>query len=218
MFCTDRDLLVIEPRLFNEVSLPGQRLADGQGELSDSVLTPDPTWAGTLGLIGPGSVVVVAGVPAEVLGPAKDGTALTLSRLRSSIDAPALPLPDIPSARVTIDTFAPQIAAAHALLLARIGVLPDEALSLGVTPNPWRPLESQILRPRALWLVEALLAVWIIGRAAAGTEVASPFSVRARAAHRRALRVLAACQIEIDTDGDGRADAVLTPGVSHLSV
>jgi hypothetical protein len=218
MFCTDRDLLVIEPRLFSEVSLPGQRLVEGDGVVAASMLTPAPAWVDRLATVTPGSVVVVSGLPTEVLGPALGGTALAISRLRSALDAPVLPVPAAPTVRCTVDTFAPQIAAAHALLLARIGVLPDEALDLGITPNPWRPLESQILRPRSLWLAEALLAIWLIGRAAAGPDVVTPFATRARASHRRAMRVLAACQIEIDTDGDGRPDAMLTPGVSYLSV
>lgn len=94
---------------------------------------------------------------------------------------------------------------------------------LGITPTSATPttpdavLESQILNPRDLTLVESLGALHLIYSAAsAALSEDSPQAQRARMYQQRFASERWRARAEIDLDNDGLADAVRTLNVSHL--
>src|SRR5689334_13428715 len=91
MFATDRDLLLIEPNLFRDAGIAGQRLLKGTCDISGTTLTltaQDVDLAAAN--IGPGHVALVDGTPYEVLTRLTSTTA-TVSRPRASTTDPAQP-------------------------------------------------------------------------------------------------------------------------------
>lgn len=198
MFTKDRDLLALEPTLFRDIAWAGQRLLTGAGSTSGTTLT---LIAGDASLadITTGHVVLVDGLPLEVLG--RTGPqALTVSLLRESAAAPAIPPPALAAKPVTVNTFAPQIAIVHAQLLRAVGI--DDAV-------PDAPAESAITNAAALRLVESLGALHLIFSAAA--TLAGPMSslaARAQLYQHRFRLERARTAVRLDLDGDGETDTI----------
>ncbi len=212
MFTTDRDLLALEPNLFRDISWLAQTLCFGAGSLSGGTLTLDgPILAGTG--VGAGNVVVVDRTPMEVLtAPAADTLTVSLSR-----PDPAGP-PIIPADRtgvpVVIITFAPQLALVHRQLLAMLGIR-DGSPTPPIAPDT--AIESQIVNPRDLALVETLGALHLIYSAAsAALPETSPQAQRARMYQERFAKERWRARADIDLNNDGLADATRTLNISHL--
>jgi len=207
MFATDRDLLVLEPTVFNDVGWVGQRLVKTTGSISGTTLTvaatPDLEQVDVRG----GHVALVNDVPYEVIERLSP-TELTVSRLRSGSDGAVLPPAEITDAPVEVHTFGPQIALVHGQVLRAVGIEPDEPA------DPGAPAEEDITNPAALARLEALGALHLVFSAAAAlAPVGSSQEARAAlyrdrfAAERR--RVVA----RLDLDGDGLPDATRRPNV-----
>ena len=205
-FATDRDLLVLEPAVFERVAWVGQRRAAGTGDVSGSVLTAAQSDAGfDAAGIGAGSVVLIGGVAHEVLS--VDGpSAMAVSKLRDGVDGPAVPAGDAPGVGFAVWTFAPQIADVHRRVLGMLG--------LG---EPGGPGADDVINPADLRGLEAIGALHLVyaGASAAGgsgsVEAERAAWYRGRFAEERS-RVAA----RIDLDGDGVADVIRRPGVVAL--
>lgn len=200
MFSLDRDLLVLEPSLFRDLAWAGQRLLDAPASISGSTLTvPGVDLAARS--IGPGSVVRCEGLSLEVLA-IPSTSAATVSLLRGADgDAAIVPAPAA-STSALVFTFAPQRAAAHAELLAALGLAPD-----GAEPGPGRYAVGSVLNPRSLARLECFLALASIFTSAAALAPATPAALeRAALYRRRASAEAARAAAHIDTDGDGFAD------------
>lgn len=211
MFTTDRDLLSLEPNLFRDISFLAQTIPLGTGDLSGGTLTlDDPLLAGTG--VAPGHVALVDRTPMEVLSVSGDDT-LTLSLLRPDPLGPAITPADRTGASIALVTFAPQRALTHRQLLAMLGITPE-----GVTPTSTDAvLESQILNPRDLALVESLGTLHLIYSAcSAALSTDSPQAHRARMYQQRFAAERWRARAEIDLDNDGLADATRTLNISHL--
>ena len=207
MFATDRALLLIEPNLFRDAGVAGQRLLKGTCDISGTTLTltaQDVDLAAAN--IGPGHVALVDGTPYEVLARLTSTTA-TISRPRASTADPAQPPSPATSKPVEVWTFAPQIAITHGMLLRMLGIEPSDPSS------PRQVTEASITNPASLVTIEALGAICMVYNAATLSATpgqdgwASPIWARAQIFRERfaAARQLAVARI--DTDGDGLPDA-----------
>lgn len=202
MFAHDRDLLAIEPNLFNEVSWVGQRLVRGTGDLSDGVLTltsfdRDFGVAG----VGEGHVVIINNVAYEIVE-VVSGTEVAVSRVRASVGGAAISPPDATGASVEVRTFGPQVGMTHDLVLRLLGL---EGVGDAV---PGSLGESAVVNGAALARVEALGALHLV-YAAAGS-LSGPGSAmweRGEMYRRRFAAERQTAAARVDTDGDGVADA-----------
>lgn len=119
MIATDRDLLVYEPRLFNEILFPSQRVFDAAGagglDAAGTTLTVSSAKWNDWG-VGPGWVVLIGDAPAEVVARFNQ-TQLYVSKLREDPSTPVLPAGSGSSLSVRVGTFRPQIQQVHEALL-----------------------------------------------------------------------------------------------------
>lgn len=200
---TDRDLLILEPALFRDLSFLGQQVFRNTASLAAGVLT---AVSGSLEAAGlaTGHVVLVDDRPMEVL--ARTGaTTATVSLLRADDDGPAIPPADFSPRPALVTSFAPQIAMVHAEMLHLLGLS---------NPAEGAPAEADILNPRDLRRAEALGTLHLLYSAAAA--LVGPDSPAGRRAEMYRLRFAAErrrVRIRLDTDGDGLADALRTPAV-----
>ncbi|MDX2116300.1 MAG: hypothetical protein SFZ24_11875 [Planctomycetota bacterium] len=216
MFATDRDLLVLEPRLFFDVSWTAQKLFESAS--GGAVSTPGDTLtvagAGFDALrVGAGMIALVGTAPVtplEVI--ARTGaTTLSVSRLRAATSDEALPAPAGTGLRVVIHTFAPQIGLVHAQLLRLVGIDPDH-------PPHDGPSASSITNPRRFALAEALGALHLIfASAAALTGESSPAWARAQMYAQRFREERSRLVAELDLDGDGLPEVTRRPNVLRVA-
>lgn len=210
MFALDRDLLQLEPRLFVDLQWAGQTLA--KGAVSSSPLGAqfdiDVDLIGRN--VGAGHVLVLAGVAYEIsflLG----STEMQVSLPRETLESPAVPPGAIGSGVGWIVSFQAQIGVAHRNLLAMAGIDADAA------PSPGVVTESQIVNWRSLRHIEALAALKLIWTAAGvGLDETHPANQRAAMYGERFREARRTAVVEIDLDGDGRADAVRRLGAVWL--
>ncbi|MBX3359694.1 MAG: hypothetical protein KF745_14840 [Phycisphaeraceae bacterium] len=192
MFAADRDLLILEPSLFRDISFLAQRILETTGSTSGATLTitGDAASPG----VTTGHVVLVGGVPLEVLA-RTTATVLEVSRPRLDSESPPVTPPTLTAQPVTVTTFLPQIALAHASVLRMIGVEPGD------------PAESRITNARSLRLLESLIALGLVyDAAAASTGPQSPAAFRAEAYRLRAVHERTRAVARLDLDGDGLPD------------
>jgi hypothetical protein len=209
MFATDRDLLVLEPNVFGEVGWVGQKLLAGVGSISGTTLTLSVGDFAAVG-INTGHVVIVAGVPMEILA-RNTATTATISLVRPSSTGSAIPPVALSGVGVEVWTFGPQLEQAHRQVLRLLGIEPDSPVGLdGID-------ESMIVNPRGLFVLEALLTLAGLYAAAGATApMASGLARKAeqyrlRAGHERTQAVA-----RIDVDGDGLPEFARRPGVIPL--
>ena len=205
MFTNDRDLLVLEPRLFFDVAWTAQRLIDSAagGSINANGDTLTITSGNLINLdIGAGYVAIVAGTPLEVTERI-DATSLKVSRLRASTADAGIPVATGSALKVTIHTFRPQIKVIHDQLLRMLGIEPDFT-----DPPSGTPTEASITNPRALAHAEALGALHLIfasASAAVGSD--SPLWVKANMYRDRFAAERKRLTADIDLNNDGIADA-----------
>lgn len=206
MFANDRDLLVYEPGLFDDVAWIGQRLVDGlEVALSGDGLTllrGSGSWVDDG--VGVGSVVVLEGLGAVEVVSVVSAVSLGVSRLRAGAASPAIPVRVggwTGGARVS--TFSPQLAATHGLILNGLGVVEGEAPEGG----DGRVYASQILNGGDLVRAECLGALHLVYSAASSlVGEASVSWTKALMYRDRFGEERQRVAVEIDTDGDGAAD------------
>jgi hypothetical protein len=213
MFANDRDLIILEPRLFFDVLWTAQRLVDSAtgGAINAAGDTLTITAGNLINLnITGGMIALVAGSPLEVIDRI-DATNLRISRLRAAESDALIPAAQGSALKVTIHTFRPQVQVIHDQLLRSFGIEPAISQSPGGTPEP-QPAsdsltESAITNPRAFSLAEALGTLHLVYTSAAAVVGGdSPMWAKALmyrdryAAERR--RIVA----EIDLNNDGEPD------------
>jgi len=199
-FITDRDLLILEPDLLRDVGFLAQRLINATGSITSGKLNitgADFVAAG----VTVGHVIVHGQTPMEVVF-RNSASQVTVSLLRSAATDPIITPPNAATAPAVVFTFAPQIAAAHAVVLAMLG------LPAAGTAAPGEPGEAAITNPQDLRMLATLLSLGLIWSAAAA--VSGPHSNAAsRAEHYRlrAARDRSTVVARLDVDGDGIPDA-----------
>lgn len=202
MFATDRDLLVLEPRLFSDVSWATQTLlaaANGAIDSAGTMLTVSGASFTSLG-IDEGFIALVAGVPLEVIS-RESATELIVSKLRATVNDSPIRTATGTNLAVFVGTFRPQIALVHEQLLRALGIAPDPP---GVQDDPNMPTESRITNRADLALAEALGALHLIyasAAAMAGSE--SPQWTKALNYRDRFMAERRRLIARLDLDGDG---------------
>lgn len=198
MFATDRDLVALEPKLFRDVAWVSQRLFEGTGDVSGSTLSIASGSFESAG-VEAGHVVLIGGVPHEVVS-RDSATALTVSRMRASVDG-AVIAPDAGTGLlVSVYSFGPQMGIVHGQVLRMLGIEPSE---VGAAVS-----EASITNPEALRLLEAFGALHLVFAAAAALE-GEGSALRRRAESYRELfaHERGRVSVAVDLDGDGSADA-----------
>ena len=214
MFARDRDLLIFEPALPREVDWIGQRLLDG----GTGVISAGGTallLTGVNGLaalaIEAGQLIRVDGVWGEIVS-AIEPNLVTISRLRSDSEAPAIPLSvgGATPSDVRVISFAAQIGAVHAALMESLG-LGEDGLDAGA-----------VLDGALMARLEALGALGIVYSGAAsmlgggGDGMRDAMSVKGEMYRERFEHQRRTLSVRIDTDGDGEADEMRSLRAARL--
>lgn len=205
MLASDRDLLVVEPNLFRDVGWLSQRVLRASGAISGTTLTiSSADGAFDTARVGAGSIVTVDGIAYEVVE-RLSATQATLSRPRASAADPIVPPAAVTGKDTWVITFAPQIAAVHREVMARLGI------------GEGGPAESAIVNPSALVRLEVLgtlAMVWGAASALSGPE--SPAAERAAWYRSRFARERESVSVRLDLDGDGVQDAARHSGSTRM--
>lgn len=210
MFALDRDLLALEPTLFRDLQWAGQTLV--RGNIVSSALGAqfeldvDLTSRG----VTPGSVVVALGVSFEV-SDVLGATEFRVTLPRDTLESAAVSPGSIGSGLAWVVSFRAQIAIAHRNVLAMAGIDADAA------PAPDVVTQDRIVNWRSLRYIEAMAALKLIWAAAGvGLDERHPANQRAAEYGARFREARHSAVLEIDTDGDGKADALRRLGAVWL--
>jgi hypothetical protein len=214
-FCNDVDLLYWEPDVLKDAAFASQTLVEGTGDVAGNVLTRTAGPSFTEQGVAAGQVVVLSGsavgcfAVTAVSGP----SALILSVVHTDMlpsggpAAPAISPPAATGAAFVVRTFGPQRRLVADFLLA----------SLGVVPGTAGAASAVVMNPQALRRASALGTLQMVYSAmAAAASEPGRFAVRAELYERLYRRALRQAQVDLDLDGDGRADARRSPGLVRL--
>lgn len=217
MIATDRDLLLFEPRVFNELASAAHRVFDAPGAGSFDAAGTTLTVTGakfTDWNIGPGWVVLVSDGPLEVLS-RWNQTALYVSKLRESSTAAVVAGGTGANLPVRVATFRPQLEATHEAILRALGIEPTQAAG---PPGAGIITEANITNPRALLRAECLGTLAMLYSAAAVAGDANNIHwAKAGAYADRYAEERRRLAVQIDTNADGKPDAVRRISPSWLT-
>lgn len=208
-FSTDRDLLLCEPTLFNDLPwVSQQRLSVTDGEVTGTTLVSAAADF-EAAQVDVGSVLLLGKTPVEVMERI-DTMTLTVSLPRTRTSDPALPPGDVSSAAIIVRTFAPQADLVCSSLLRMLG------LDAG---NPDKPLDADAVVSLSLMARLETLGTLerVFSSAAALTGDNDTLLFKAAEYRRRLLDAAARCPVQIDTTGDGLPDEKRYLGVGRLT-
>ena len=208
-FCEDVDLMVWEPGVFGEAAFAHQGVLKGAtATLTGAVLaTTDPV----LGTVMPGMVMQVAAADdsvsqlLEVLAVTDDSHA-TVSALRGRGDEGAVAPLFGGSAKVTVVSFRPQIAALGDELLGLIGVASDRQTAANQSATDLRGFRTAAV----FGVLAALFRTLSAGDVPAWVTAKRGFYEKMYAEARRAISG------KVDQDHDGTPDRRVNAGVGEL--
>jgi len=210
-FAHDRDLIATEPNLLRDLPmLSQQRLYVNDAAVSGVTLTSNAADF-LAAQLDTGSVVLLDGVPLEVMEAVDAGT-LVVSMLRSQSESLAIPPGDRIDGGLVVRTFGPQIERVHRALLERLGIsTPTEQRETTWTVD----MISSTDRMVELETLGTLAHVYTMAQAMTGDGRA----LRERAAHYQQAydRLRERTSIRIDPGGDGRADITVPLGRVRLA-
>jgi hypothetical protein len=214
MFCRDVDLLFWEPRVAIDAAFASQTLAGGTGDLDGALLstTGGPSFIDQQ--VAPGQLIALSGSAAGCFAvTAVMAHALAISSVYDELfpesGSPPTAVGPLTASGATyaVRTFWAQRQVVSDLLLQSVGIVPGTAAAL----------TASVLNPQALRRACTLGSLQMIysAVAAAASEPAA-FNLRADMYARLYRRALLAAQVDLDLDGDGRADARRSPGLVRL--
>jgi hypothetical protein len=217
-FCNDVDLLYWEPDVIGEAAFASQALVTGTGDLAaGGVLTRTAGPTFTAQQVQPGNVAVLSGGAAAgcyAVTAVNGASEIVISVVHADLfpdDGASAPDPVGPAAATGVNfvirTFYPQRKLVSDFLLTALGIVPGTAAGE----------VAAVTNPRALRRACALGTLQMIysALAAAASEPAA-FAIRADLYERLYRRALREAQVDLDLDGDGRADARRSPGLLRL--
>lgn len=208
-FSTDRDLLAIEPAVFEDVPFAAQeRLRVTDASMTGTTLT-SVSADFVSAQVEAGSVVLVNGVAHEVLV-RTDANTLTVSLPRTATTDPAIPGGDGTAMDVTLRTFAPQAELVHDGLLRLMGIDPDDP-DAELTGAAVLSL-SLMARLEALGTLER-----VYSGAASLVGDNDTLLMKAGEYRRRFRQTCIGATVLLDTDGDGLPDRRLPLGTIHFT-
>ncbi len=208
-FSTDRDLLLYEPTLFNDLPwVCQQRLSVTDGEVSGTTLTSIAADF-ELAQVEAGGVVLIDKTPVEVVERV-DAMTLTVSLLRARLSDAAIPPGDGASKAVIVRTFAPQAELVCASLLRMLGLDSED---------PEQPLDADAVVSLSLMARLEMLGTLerVFSSAAALTGNNDGLLFKAAEYRRRLLEAASRSPVQVDTNGDGLPDEKRYIGLSRLT-
>lgn len=212
MFARDRDLLVYEPRLFLETGWLGQLVFRESGLVTGGVGFVSGFDFAAAG-VGVGSVVSYGGASYEVAQLVGAGQ-IGLSRLRASAADPVVTPPALASGELECFTYRPQMSVVHGQILRMLGIEPEDTDEGALT-------SEAVVNPGAFVRLECLGTLHLIYSAAAAASSAGSaglgYAERSLMYRERFSAERGRVTAMIDLDGDGEAESVRRPGVSHLT-
>lgn len=197
-FSTDRDLLLYEPTLFNDLPwVSQQRLSVADAEVVGTTLSSISADF-VLAQIEAGSILLLGKTPVEVVE-RLDAMTLTVSLLRARTSDASIPPGDVTSASLIARTFAPQATLVCATLLRMLGLDVDD---------PDRPAGAEAVVSLSLMARLETLGTLerVFSSAAALTGDNDALLFKAAEYRRRFLEAASRCPVQIDTTGDGLPD------------
>jgi hypothetical protein len=208
-FSTDRDLLAIEPAVFEDVPFAAQRrVGVMDGVVSGSTLSSAAADF-VSAQVDVGAVVLVGGVAHEVLA-RTDANTLTISLPRTHATDPGIPGGDGVGLEVIVQTFSPQAERIHDGLLRLIGIDPDD-------PDTVLD-ESAVISKSLMTRLEALGTLEVIYSGAASLVGDNDTLLMKAGEYRRRFRqACAGATLSLDTDGDGVVDRRLSLGTIRFT-
>ena len=211
-FSQDRDLVILEPRLFAELAWPGQVLAAGSdGALADGAFTSASAdfVAARLAVGMVLHVQLPAGATALEIVAIDSASELTVSALRATADDDAIvPAAEGETLSYHVASFAAQAEMVALEMLTSLGLWPADPTS------PWQA--QDIAQPEALRAVSAYgVLATVLGGAASRTDAQDGYWTKA--AHYRRLfeRGLQRLRVALGGEG-GSAQAVRDLGAGRL--
>ncbi len=212
IYCTDIDLLHWEPNIFRDAIFASQLLLSGSGALAGTTLTIS-SGSLTAEHVKPDNVIVLAGALAGSfpIVSIDSATQLTLSVLYDGLfpdsgNPVASPVGTAAALDYAVRTFWPQRRVVSDLISRAAGIEPDDH-EPAVILNP-----AALRRPCALGTLQM-----IYNALAAASATPEPLSMRADLYERLYRRSLSRARVEIDTNGDGKADVARTLNVLELA-
>jgi hypothetical protein len=209
MWALDRDLLVLEPNLFRDVSWAGQQLLRTTGRISAGQLVLESGSFDPVRSI-PGLVATIGRTSVEIVGE-PGGSEATISFVRSTREGDVLPLSDTDVLDVVVSSFRPQIEIVHRHLLSMLGLATEDGLVPGALT------EAAVINWRELVPMESLGALHLIYSAAAAPSGSTSWmDQRVESFRRRFAEERWRTAAQIDTDADGVADATRRFNITRL--
>lgn len=208
-FSTDRDLLAIEPAVFQDVPFAAQkRLRMADASVNGTTLS-SASADFVKAQIDAGSVVLIAGVAFEVLS-RTDANTLEVSLPRTHPADPGIPGGDGAGLELIARTFGPQAELVHDTLLRLIGIDPED-VDAELT-------ESSVLSVALMARIEALGTLERVYAGAASLLGDNDILLMKAGEYRgRFRRACAQATVSLDTDGDGLADRRLPLGTIRFT-
>lgn len=211
-FATDRDLLAVEPTLFQDVPLLAQQRIDvADADLTAGVLTSTSADFVERG-IEAGFVALLADTPIEVIE-RTDAHTLSVSMLRDHVQAAQLVPADATAARLVIRTYLPQLELAHQTMLRLLGLSEESLAVAGLDIDVTAAIRSVSLM-RDIETAAALDTIYSAAASLSGEH--EPLHRKAQHHRARLSRLRQGALVRIDLDGDGTADHVRRFAVGSL--
>jgi hypothetical protein len=216
IFCNDVDLLYWEPDVMKEAAFASQTLDVGSGDVAGNLLTVTSGPSLTDQKVAAGQVIVFSGAMAGsfpitgVSGP----FSLRFSALYDELFPDSGSPPDsvgvgsVSGVDFVVRTFWAQRKVVSDFLSQAVGIVPGTA----------QAQTASVLNPRALRRAATLGTLQMIynAMAAAASEPAK-FSLRADLYERLYRRALRQAQVDVDLDGDGKANVRRSPGLVRMA-
>jgi hypothetical protein len=201
-FCTDRDILAIEPNAFLAGGFPSQELAAGSdGAVTGTTFTsaasdfqPAAVEAGMV--LCTYTTTPAEGTACEIVS-VDSATSLTVSVLRADSEAPAVPPPEGSELSFRVRTFAPQIKSVSDTLARKLRQLAEVG---GLAAADFAD-SAQLARVCAY----GVLAAVFVARAENATPADANW-IKAEHYRNEFRRLQLQLRLSVDADGDGRAE------------
>ena len=216
LFCKDVDLLYWEPAVLKDATFASQVLAAGSGDVAGNQFTATTGPSFVAQAVEAGQVLVLAG---SIAGSYPITAVLGATQLRvSPLYAELFPEEGSPPASLVVGTASGLTYAVRTFWAQRKLVSDLLAQAVGVVPGTADETDVAILNPEGLKTACVLGTLQMIYSAIAAAAAADPaqFEVRAELYERLYRRALRQARVDLDTDGDGRANVRRTPGVVAL--
>ena len=210
-FSLDRDLLAVEPGVFSDVPFAGQQLVEAaDGVASETSLTSSASDF-VASQTDTGSVVLIAGVPHEVIERV-DSNTLTVSLLRADDSQAAIAGTQGSELDVKVRSFKNQANVIYGQLLQMLGIDVDAADNLDSKVTADSIVSLSVMKQLEVLGILECVYIGAMGISGDNKELAG----KAEMYRKRFSQAMRQATVLLDLDGDGQADAQRQFGVGQM--